>query len=76
MMRYRSYPFFHYQFGKMLEGAVVSFFRVFRKAASRQLPFGQMIGDAVAADAFAAARVVRAVTSFQIIFFFAFHKLS
>ena len=75
MMRYRSYPFFHYQFGKMLEGPVVGFFRVFRETARWKFPALQMIRETVAANTFAAAWTVCTVTFIEIFFFFAIHDL-
>jgi hypothetical protein len=69
------YPFSGYEIGKMFKGSVVGFFRVLWKEASRQLPFRQMIGDAIAAGAFPAAWFVGTVASCQIVFLFAFHEL-
>jgi len=66
---------FRHQFGEMFKGAVVGFFRIFGKEASRQLPFLQMVSHAVATDAFAAARIIRAAAHFQIFIFFAFHGI-
>jgi len=66
-------PLFDDTFGKVLEGSVVGSFGIFREKASRQLPFGKMIGDAVAADAFAAAWLIGAVALCQVFLFFAVH---
>lgn len=57
----------------MLEGSVVGLFGILREETSGQLPFGKMIGDAVAADALAAAGFISTVAFNQILFFFAFH---
>lgn len=70
---FRLYPPVGNQFGKVFKGTVVCLFGVLRKKTGRQLPLGEMITDAVAADAFPAARFVRAIACFQILFFFAFH---
>ena len=66
-------PLFDDKFGKVLERSVVGFFGIFREEASRQLPFREMIGDAVAADALALARLRGAVALCQVFFFFTFH---
>jgi hypothetical protein len=66
-------PLFDDKFGKVLEGSVVGLFGILREETSRQLPFGKMIGDAVAADAFAAAGFIGAVARCQVLFFFAVH---
>jgi hypothetical protein len=57
----------------VLEGSVVGLFGILREETSRQLPFREMIGDAVAADAFAVARFICAVARCQVFFFFAVH---
>jgi hypothetical protein len=70
---FRLYPPFGNQFGKVFKGTVVCFFGIRRKKTGRQLPLGKMIRDAVTADALPAARLIRTVACFQILFFFAFH---
>jgi len=60
----------------MFKRAIIGFFRIFREKATRQLPFGKMIRDAIAAHALPAARLIGAVTASQIIFLFAFHEFS
>jgi hypothetical protein len=66
-------PLFDDEFGKVLEGSIVGSFRILREKTSRQLSFRQMIGDAVAADAFALAWLIGAVALCQVFFFFAVH---
>jgi hypothetical protein len=60
----------------MFKGPITGFFGVLRETTSRQLPFGQMIGDAIAADSLPAAGLERAVACFQVIFLFAFHRFT
>jgi len=55
----------------MLEGAVIGSFGVFREKAARQLPFFQVVGNAVAADSLAGAGFVGAAADPQVSFFFA-----
>ena len=47
-----------------------------RKKTSRQLPFGQMIRNAITADALPAAGFVGTIAFFQIMILFAFHRVS
>ena len=57
----------------MFKGAVVGSFRVLWKTAGGQLPLLYMIGEAVTADAFSAAGIIRAVAPVKILLFFAIH---
>jgi hypothetical protein len=59
------------QLCEMLEGAVIGSFCAFREKAARQLPFLQVVGNAVAADSFAGAGFVGAAADVQIFIFFA-----
>lgn len=66
------HPFFGDQIHEMLEGAVICSFCVFREKAARQLPFLQVVGNAVAANSLAAAGFVGAAADVQVFFFFTF----
>ena len=57
----------------MLEGPVPGFFGINRKIASGQLSTLQMVAQTLAADSFAGAGIICAVTSIEILFFAAFH---
>lgn len=57
----------------MLKGAVVGSFRVLWETAGGQLPLLYMIGEAVTADAFSTAGIIRAVAPVEVRLFFAFH---
>jgi hypothetical protein len=59
--------------GKVREAAVEGTLGVFGKTAGRQFAHSQMVFDALAADAFAAARFVGAVTAFEVFLLTAFH---
>ena len=76
MIPKRSYTFPGDQFCKIFKRTVVGFFRILRKKTPRQLSFGQMIRNAITADALAAARFIRAIAFLQIMILFAFHRMS
>jgi len=63
------------QIREMLKGAVIRSFGVLREKAARQLPFLQVIGNAVAADSLTAAGFVSAAAPFQVVFLFAVHRI-
>jgi len=65
------HPFFGDQIREMFEGAVKGSFGVFREKAARQLPFFQVVGNAVAADSLAGAGFIGAAADPQVSFFFA-----
>ena len=75
LFKYFLYFMLRHQFGKMLEGPVVGFFRVFRETARWKFPALQMIRETVAANTFAAAWTVCTVAFIEIFFFFAIHDL-
>lgn len=62
------------QIREMLKGSVIGSFGVLWEKAARQLPFLQVIGNAVAADSLAGAGFVGAAADFQVSFFFAVHN--
>lgn len=64
---------FGYEPGEIFKRPVISFFRVFRKKTSRQLPFLQVIRNAVAAKTFTVAGVVGTTAHFKIGCLFAVH---
>jgi hypothetical protein len=69
-------PAFSYKPGKMLEGAIISSFGVFRETAAGQLPALQVVLKAVATGPLVGARIIAAVAMFQILFLFAFHTFA
>jgi len=50
----------------MFEGAVISFFRIWREAASGQLFHGKVVAQTLAADSVFIAAVIGAVAPFHI----------
>lgn len=58
---------------KVFEAAVVGAFRLRGEAAGWQLPLGEMIREAVAADAFFGATAVGTIAPGQVRFFFTIH---
>ena len=62
------------QFSEAFKGPVIGPFNVRGKSAGRQFTGLQMIGDTVAADAFARTGIIGAGAAFFVLLLFAFHE--
>ena len=69
-----SYLSFFDQTGKMLKGTVVRSFSIISETARGKLPAFQMIAQTFTAYTFAGTGFVSAVTGFEVLFLFTFHR--
>jgi hypothetical protein len=68
-------PFFLNQPRKVFKGSIIGPFSIIWKAAGRKFTAAQVIAQALATNAFARARFIRAVATSEMLFFAAFHQV-